>query len=227
MDQLLKDVRYEMCSRAIRFINYELVPGDILEFGVYSGRSLSMFAHAHEQYLSKVIHKCDLPRKIIGLDSFQGLPIDTDAHPRWSKGMFAKNHSAHPTIGQGEPVTPDAVCTFFSKIGLDKPHVISGEYSSPEVRSQLSAISKAIALVHIDCDLYESTLVALQLVEDMLQEGCIMMFDDWFNYKADSSKGEQKAVNQWLQASKWELMPYHPYGTFCMSFIVRPRKSST
>ena len=223
MDVLLSDVRYEMCQRCVRYINYEMVPGDIVEFGVYTGRSLAMFAHTQERYTKEVIHACDLKRKLIGLDSFEGLPTDFDGHPRWRKGMFAMNHSRHPTLSVGDAVTADSVFGLFSALSLPKPEIITGDYDSDAVRENLSAVSSAVALVHIDCDLYESTLTALKLIEDKLQEGCIMMFDDWFNYKGNSSKGEQKAVKEWISESQWKLTPYQPYGTFCMSFIVCPK----
>ena len=44
------DARHEMFSRAVRFVDYELVEGDILEFGVYTGRSLALFSYYHEAF---------------------------------------------------------------------------------------------------------------------------------------------------------------------------------
>ena len=49
------DARHEMFYKATRFIDYELVEGDIVEFGVYTGRSLVLLSHYHEEF-KKTIH---------------------------------------------------------------------------------------------------------------------------------------------------------------------------
>ena len=49
-EQILSDIRHEAFKKAVRFVNYELVPGDICEFGCYTGRSLASLAYSHQQY---------------------------------------------------------------------------------------------------------------------------------------------------------------------------------
>ena len=62
------DARHEMFSRAVRFVDYELVEGDILEFGVYTGRSLALFSYYHEAF-KETIHGNNVPRRrVVGLD---------------------------------------------------------------------------------------------------------------------------------------------------------------
>jgi hypothetical protein len=39
-----------------------------------------------------------------------------------------------------------------------------------------------IAFLHIDCDIYSSTVDILQGVGDRLQAGTIVLFDEYFNY---------------------------------------------
>src|SRR5690349_3258667 len=105
------DARYEMFYRAVRFIDYEMIPGDIVEFGVYTGRSLALLSHCHETF-KRTIHGQSTPdRQVIGLDSFRGLP--KNAHQRWAEGLFRVNHSYHPVIPLGEAVTPERVIEFF------------------------------------------------------------------------------------------------------------------
>jgi hypothetical protein len=36
------DIRYPMFLKALHFVNYEMVAGAIIEFGVYTGRSLAL-----------------------------------------------------------------------------------------------------------------------------------------------------------------------------------------
>lgn len=51
MDNLCKsDIRTTSFKKSIRFINYELVEGDIVEFGVYTGRSLAILSYENDMY---------------------------------------------------------------------------------------------------------------------------------------------------------------------------------
>ena len=81
-----------------------MVPGDICEFGCYTGRSLAALTYCHQKYFkdeNKHNRKGTISRKIFGFDSFEGL-TESENHPRWDKGLFNKNHSFHPTIDHGE-----------------------------------------------------------------------------------------------------------------------------
>ena len=64
------DVRSSFFKTAIRFIDYELIEGDILEFGVYTGRSLALLSYFHQKS-KESIHKVNFNRQIIGFDSFE------------------------------------------------------------------------------------------------------------------------------------------------------------
>jgi hypothetical protein len=69
--------------------------------------------------------------------------------------------------------------------------------------------------------LYSSTKQALNLIKDKLVNGSIIMFDDWFNNKANPNKGEQKAYREFLDENKHiksEL--FENYGTFCKAFVI-------
>lgn len=216
------DARHEMFSRAVRFIDYELIAGDIIEFGVYTGRSLILLAHYHKEF-KKTIHGHLTPkRQVIGLDSFCGLPKNT--HRRWPEGGFRLNHSYHPTIPMGEPVTPDKVIRFFAECDVSKPLIISGYYS--DASSQFDLATDHVALLHIDCDLYESTLTALNMAKDKIRDGTVVLFDDWFNFRGSPDEGEQRAFGEFLNCNpQFEAIPYQPYVTFGNSFILK--KTST
>jgi len=217
MQKLIEnDIRYPTFEKAIRFVNYEIIKGDIIEFGVYTGRSLALLSHAYNEFIHKSIHKIPFNRKIIGLDSFNGLV--KNEHPRWTKGIFSHNHSKHPTIKVGEKITKEKVENFFNKMNLAKPIILEGLFSN--TISNLKNITEKLAIVHIDCDLYEPTLFVLKEIETILQEGTILLFDDWFNFKGNPLKGESGAVKEWLLTSKWKLREWFSYATFCKAFIV-------
>ena len=82
----------------------------------------------------------------------------------------------------------------------------------------------AIALVHFDCDLYESTRDALALAAPALQDGAMLMFDDWFHYRGNPRKGQARAFAEFLdQHPQWVSVPYRSYSTFCQAFILSCR----
>jgi hypothetical protein len=212
------DIRHSMFRNATRFVDYELVRGDIFEFGVYTGRSLALLAHYH-QVNRKSIHHIDFERRVVGFDSFEGLPGGDD-HPRWKTGMFRVNHSFHPICKPGERVSPRIIQMLFEKYDLPAPVIEAGEFSQllPKVVGEKYT---AAALVHIDCDLYESTHAVLGGIEPILQEGTILLFDDWFNFRGSRHKGEQKAFFEFMDSQdQWSYTPYQPYATFGNSFIV-------
>lgn len=218
-EKLCADVRYPAFEKVIRFINYELVDGAVLEFGVYTGRSLAALQIAEDRYRRDSMHTVSgPPRKFYGFDSFQGLYNSN--HPRWTDGSFAKNHSWHPTIKIGETITPDAVKAFFKHINLLEPTIVAGLYDDTLPIFVNAAFGKA-AIIHIDCDLYESTLAVLNNVEPMLQQGTILLFDDYYNYKGSPYKGEAAAFKAFQKscAAHWNFVEYFQYGTFCKAFI--------
>jgi hypothetical protein len=212
------DIRHSMFRNATRFVDYELVHGDIFEFGVYTGRSLALLAHYHEVN-KKSIHHIDFTRRVVGFDSFEGLP-GGDEHPRWKTGMFRVNHSFHPICKKGERVTPEIIYMLFEKYELPPPIIEAGLFSQvlPKV---IGPKYQAAAVVHIDCDLYESTKAVLFGIQPALQEGTILLFDDWFNFRGSRHKGEQKAFFEFMERQKdWTYSSYQPYATFGNSFII-------
>ena len=47
----------------------------------------------------------------------------------------------------------------------------------------------------IDCDLKESTRLALEFIKPSMQEGTIILFDDYVFFKGREDKGEFGALN--------------------------------
>jgi O-methyltransferase len=131
------------------------------------------------------------PRKLWLLDSFEGLPsvtapADTES-PHVQSGCWAWK------VAPGEGPTPEdmkRLCRQF--LADDNIEVIKGWY-----KDTLDLIPKdtSFALVHIDCDLYESTYDVLQYLfhNMMFSDGCMLFFDDWYCNRANPNFGEQAA----------------------------------
>jgi hypothetical protein len=213
-----RDRRFPMFRRAMEFVDYELVAGDILEFGVYTGMSLALFGEAMRLRWDR-----DIPRRLVGFDSFQGLPTDNDGHARWGAGACATNVSWHPVLATGAPVSAEAVTALFDACALPRPELEVGTYDVA-LQKVLGSKYKQAALVHIDCDLYEPTRAVLFALDQILQDGSVLLFDDWYHYRADPNKGEARAFSEFIAAHPhWEAIPYFLYGTYSRAFILHRR----
>jgi O-methyltransferase len=49
-------------------------------------------------------------------------------------------------------------------------------------------------VIWVDCDLYESTVPVLDFITEYIQDGTVIIFDDWYSFRADPDRGEQKAL---------------------------------
>jgi hypothetical protein len=198
----------------MEYVNFERVEGDILEFGVFGGLTLTLLAEGH-RFDTK-----GMTRRVVGFDSFRGLPKGAEAHARWREGDCATMHSWHPQLAIGDPVSAEAVFRLFQACGLPSPELEQGPFEETLPATLPSKYGKT-AVVHIDCDLYESTKIVLDAVSPTLQEGTIVLFDDWFHYRGNPNRGEARAFNEFLESHpEWQAQPYRTYGTFCNSFVL-------
>lgn len=206
---------------AASFIAWNQVDGDYLEFGVFRGESFSDAFRAIERNRSAVAgavqrteafdrwlaHK---PR-YFAFDSFAGLPDGEAARQAdYAPGAYA---CSEPQFRAN--VAAD---------GVDMARVITvpGMYDQslvPALKAR-HGLSRA-AMVFIDCDLYESTVPVLDFITDLVGQGSIIVFHDWFRFKGSPQHGEQRACREWLARNpQLELIEYWREGPQAMSFLV-------
>lgn len=98
---------------------------------------------------------------VIGLDSFKGLPEDW--REEFPKGSFELNGFERPPY-------------------MDNAMIVSGAF----VHTLPTLIERGmprLGLVHIDCDLYSSTVTALAGVYNSISVGSIITFDEYHGYE--------------------------------------------
>ena len=110
---------------------------------------------------------------IYGFDSFEGLPEFW--RDRFDQGTFAVQ--ALPAV---------------------KSHVqlIKGWFSNT-LPPFLAAHPEKFSFVHVDCDLYSSTVSIFTLAQDRFQIGTVIVFDEYFNYPGWKF-GEYRAFVEFL-----------------------------
>lgn len=191
---------------AMNFVFYSRLKGDYWEFGVSEGRSFAAAFHfAQMRGLGSM--------KFYAFDSFQGLPEPRGGDSefwRFKKGYCACDIHKFKKNITGAGVDPDKII------------IVPGWYNqvlNEQTKKQLPA-NKA-AIVHIDCDLYESTISALNFITDYMQDGSIIIFDDWFAFNGNPRRGEQKAFREWLENNRqFQSSPFYRAGWSTRSFII-------
>lgn len=112
---------------------------------------------------------------VIGFDSFEGLPEDwREGFPR---GMF----------GRGEGTS----------LGLDLLPVANAMIVPGWFEDTVPSFPfPRLGLVHIDCDLYSSTVTALNGVIDSVDVDTVLVFDEFHSYP-EAEHHEAKAFYEW------------------------------
>lgn len=124
-----------------------LTPADgmALEFGVATGRTLSVIAAARKN------------QQVFGFDSFHGLPED------WRTNIPAGTFKVDQV-----PEVPGA-------------ELVVGLFADT-LPDFFASHAGTVAFIHLDADLYSSTITVLEHVGPRLRPGSVIAFDEYFNY---------------------------------------------
>jgi O-methyltransferase len=189
-------------TMAFNYARSEGIEGDYAEFGVWTGRT---FVEAW-----RIGNSLDAKRRYFAYDSFQGLPEaeGLDAGDRFKPGEFSHSRRAF-------------------EARLRRARVPAGEVEIVEGFSDDSldagaAEPRSVAIAWVDCDLYASTVPVLGFLTERLAQGSILLFDDWFCFAGDASKGEARACAEWLERNpQIKLVPWRQFNWAGQAFIVR------
>jgi len=200
-------------------------PGDYLEFGVFRGARMTQayktarflakyVTSGKDPYLKKMSAKNLEEMRFFGFDSFEGLPkaneIDiAEGQEEWiGEGGFAAGLEEVKKLVPQEGIADGSI------------KLVPGWFNeslTAETKQKLGLTTASI--VYIDCDYYESAVPALEFVTDLLVDGSILIFDDWFLFRGRSDRGEQRAFYEWRERHKIDAKEFIP-GT-AMSFMIQ------
>jgi hypothetical protein len=163
-----------------------------MEFGVYQGSTL------------KIISDYFSDQNVWGFDSFEGLPEpwfmkSSQSGPRHPTGKFA--------LGQEEL---QVVVNQFAK---KKVKLVPGWFNQSIV-PWLNNNPGVVSFLHIDCDLYSSTLDILTLLNDRIVPGTVIVFDEmypWNNFDQYDlwEQGEFRALSEWISNHQRVVQPLY------------------
>ncbi|MDQ6915651.1 MAG: TylF/MycF family methyltransferase [Actinomycetota bacterium] len=159
-------------------------PGDCLEFGVYTGTTLTCLYRALEGLGLDGV-------RIFGFDSFDGMPHVA--------GEEAASHSRAGMFRAGLDEATESLSR--NGVDMDRVTLVKGWFDdtlTQATRRRLGIERLAVAL--LDCDIYSSAKAALDFCAPLIQDRAVLVFDDWVHGGADA--GEQRAFR--------ELLAEHP-----------------
>ncbi len=235
LSRLIKPEAYfnTLLSKVGTYVAKEQIEGDYLEFGCSTGQSFAEAYHSISQAyrinLKPSIwnnEKDIITRKsnwekmrFFAFDSFEGLP-ELKGIDSLSK-VFVKGKYKNSENNFIEFIKSKG-------IGLNKVQVIPGWYKDTLNDNTKSKYNlRKAAIVFIDSDLYHSAKLVLNFISDLLVEGTIIVFDDWFSFKGNPKLGEQKAFKEWQEANPdWIVSEYQKDGIWRNSFILNKKDLS-
>src|SRR3990167_1424317 len=167
---------------------FDFIPngGNLIEFGVYVGRTMEILVKTAEQ-LNKPF------KEIWGFDSWKGLPEDDPnvvRCPEWQKGVF--NVVKDKNLSGPEEAISNVKKLFNRKINL-----ISGFFEQSLTEELGQKLTDTASYIHVDCDIYLSAYQCLDWIfkHKICKQNCLIRFDDW-HYWLEKKGGEPLAWEQ-------------------------------
>ena len=180
-----------------------VMPQTYFEFGCHSGRTFSAAVNAAGFFKMS-------NAEFYAFDSFEGLPATKQEEDGYFKaGTFCTSRA-------------DFVSIVHAKTGLHlgDRYIVEGYYCD-SLTSELQARMPKAGVVHIDVDLYSSTVDVLRFLKPLLVQGTLLVFDDWYCFPGGSLMGERRALTEFLaENSDFAVEPWKAYSTFGQSFFV-------
>ncbi len=153
------------------------VKGDIVECGVSIGHGALLFT-LFSNYIGA-------PRTYYGFDSFEGFPdpVEKDeVTPIQGSGFYASPPATVLRVLRDGGLSEEVI--------RERIHLIKGWFDIT-----LPKYDGRIALLHLDCDLYESYKASLEALYDKVEPGGIIMFDE---YRDARWPGATKAIDEFF-----------------------------
>ena len=174
----------EKLQNVSSFLHRDSLIDFALEQSLKSGLFLEFGVYKGES-INLIANKIS-PNPIYGFDSFEGLP------EYWRDGFGVGTFK----INKLPQVEQNVV-------------LIKGWFNE-SLPKFLATQKDEVAFLHIDCDLYSSTITIFQCLADSIKPGTVIVFDEYFNYPL-WREGEYRAFQEFIASTglKYEYIGYN------------------
>lgn len=197
---------------AVQYVYGSDVHGHVIEFGTMTGNSATALASAISFYDGLWNGG---KKDLYLLDSFRGFPLMSESQDTESPHILNKTWKPGACVD----LDPDQLRELIRRfIPNEKIRIYKGWF-----KDTLPIIGDGkFSVVHVDCDLYESTMDSLGFLFEQrrISEGAIILFDDWNANRADPRYGERAAWRKLVTDFHIDYSDEGGYGTSGHKFIV-------
>jgi O-methyltransferase len=187
---------------------HSIRPYCIFEFGVLNGESIVEMIR---------ILRGDL-YEVYGFDTFMGIPEleksdlgEISIMPSFKQGNFQS--STYETVRQ--------FILGASDIDSKRLHLLQGDFREGLKKFELSLQSVFPLVFHVDCDIYSSSLAALEFVEKYAHDGSWLLLDDYWCFRGNPKMGQRRAFEEIFNSSTRIIAsPYENYRGLGRAFIL-------
>lgn len=188
--------RYELYKRV------KGIPGDLVECGVFKGQGLLYWAK-----LIQIFNPLSV-RKVIGFDTFGGVP----------SSVRGEKDRAGSASFHGYDQVPEQVEAKAASLGLGhRIEVVAGDATLTIPEYVRTRPGFRIALLNLDFDVYEPTLVALEALYDRVVGGGLVLLDEY----AVHNWGESDAVDRVLKG-RGVVLKSIPWALSPTAYFIKP-----
>jgi hypothetical protein len=198
--------KYLFFRRVFDFLNENEIRGDYHEYGCHRCRTFRMaLTEARRHGLHQM--------QFWAFDSFEGLPSPTTetSVSKWTQGALTTSEAGFRELVREHGIYADRV------------HMVKGFYSdslTPDLQQRIRRDEAKIALVTVDCDLYESAVPVFNFIDPLLQEGSVIYMDDLFvGNKGNPNRGVARAFLEYQKRSQWRFTRHLDVGWWGRTYI--------
>lgn len=198
--------KYLFYRRTFDFLHENEIVGDYHEYGCHRARTFRMcLTEARRHNLDKM--------KFWAFDSFEGLPTPTTetSVTKWTQGALTTSEGQFMEMIREHGIYADRVKT------------VKGFYDkslTPALQKQMIEKEAKLALVNVDCDLYESAVPVFDFMEPLLQDGTVIYMDDLFvGNKGNPGRGVARAFLEFQGRSKFRFARHLDIGWWGRSYV--------
>src|SRR5262249_42161779 len=188
------------------------IPGDIMEFGTYSGFTARILAEAMLKY-----HRSET---LMLFDTFAGFPASPNKADNESSRVATLGHWQKGGMNVPQGIERHIAERLTPVLGSERVQTYKGMF---ENTMRQAVEGRKAAIVHLDCDLYASTKYVLETLylNDCMQDGMVLLCDDYYCNRANPRFGEQAALQIFLAMQRrYTMSPWFTYSWGAAAYIL-------